>query len=193
MSLHYYNTNEFRSGLKIIVDSEPCIIIENEFIKPGKGQSFNRVRLKKLISKKVLEKIFKSGDSVPAADVVEINLTYLYRDREFWYFINKKTYEQLAVNNKAIGDNAKWMVEQTICTLTLWNGEPIIVNPPNFVELEIINTDLNLKGDTLGGSSNKLAILKTGAVVKVPLFLRTGETVKIDTRSGEYVSRIKQL
>lgn len=186
----FYSTNEFRSGLKIMLDGEPCMIIDNEFVKPGKGQAFNRIRLRKLVSGKVLEKTFKSGDSVEAADVTAINLTYLYNDGEFWYFINKKSFEQLAVDAKTVGNNAKWMVEQAECVLILWNDKPIIVIPPNFVELEITETDPGLKGDT-AGASGKPATLTTGAVVKVPLFVQIGEVIKVDTRSGEYVSRIK--
>ncbi|WP_074012551.1 elongation factor P [Candidatus Sodalis sp. SoCistrobi] len=185
-----YSTNEFRSGLKIMLDGEPCAIIENEFVKPGKGQAFNRVRLRKLVSGKVLEKTFKSGDSVEAADVMDMNLTYLYNDGEFWHFMNNENFEQLAADAKAVGDNAKWLVEQAECVLTLWNGQPIAVTPPNFVELEITETDPGLKGDT-AGTGGKPATLTTGAVVKVPLFVQIGEVIKVDTRSGEYVSRVK--
>ena len=185
-----YSTNEFRSGLKIMQDGEPCAIIENEFVKPGKGQAFNRVRIRKLISGKVLEKTFKSGDSVEAADVMDMNLTYLYNDGEFWHFMNNETFEQLAADVKAVGDNAKWLVEQAECVLTLWNGQPIAVTPPNFVELEITDTDPGLKGDT-AGTGGKPATLTTGAVVKVPLFVQIGEVIRVDTRSGEYVSRVK--
>ncbi|MFP1724443.1 elongation factor P [Lonsdalea quercina] len=185
-----YSTNEFRSGLKIMQDGEPCAIVENEFVKPGKGQAFNRVRIRKLISGKVLEKTFKSGDSVEAADVMDMNLTYLYNDGEFWHFMNNETFEQLAADAKAVGDNAKWLVEQAECVLTLWDGAPIAVTPPNFVELEITDTDPGLKGDT-AGTGGKPATLTTGAVVKVPLFVQIGEVIKVDTRSGEYVSRVK--
>ncbi|TKI08501.1 elongation factor P [Martelella alba] len=185
-----YSTNEFRSGLKIMQDGEPCAIVENEFVKPGKGQAFNRVKIRKLISGKVLEKTFKSGDSVEAADVMDMNLTYLYNDGEFWHFMNNESFEQLAADAKAVGDNAKWLVEQAECVLTLWNGQPIAVTPPNFVELEITETDPGLKGDT-AGTGGKPATLTTGAVVKVPLFVQIGEVIRVDTRSGEYVSRVK--
>ncbi|WP_387690439.1 elongation factor P [Photorhabdus sp. RM71S] len=185
-----YSTNEFRSGLKIMLDGEPCAILESEFVKPGKGQAFARVRIRKLISGKLLEKTFKSTDSVESADVIDMNLTYLYNDGEFWHFMNNETFEQLAADEKAVGDNAKWLVEQAECILTLWNGQPISVTPPNFVELEITDTDPGLKGDT-AGTGGKPATLSTGAVVKVPLFVQIGEVIKVDTRSGEYVSRVK--
>ncbi|MGV7962921.1 elongation factor P [Photorhabdus tasmaniensis] len=185
-----YSTNEFRSGLKIMLDGEPCSVIESEFVKPGKGQAFARTRIRKLISGKLLEKTFKSTDSVDSADVMDMNLTYLYNDGEFWHFMNNETFEQLAADEKAVGENAKWLVEQAECILTLWNGQPISVTPPNFVELEIIETDPGLKGDT-AGTGGKPATLSTGAVVKVPLFVQIGEVIKVDTRSGEYVSRVK--
>ncbi|EKT60272.1 elongation factor P [Providencia burhodogranariea] len=185
-----YSTNEFRSGLKIMLDGEPCAILESEFVKPGKGQAFARVRLRKLISNKLLEKTFKSTDSVDGADVMDMNLTYLYNDGEFWHFMNNATFEQLAADEKAVGDNAKWLIDQAECILTLWDGRPISVTPPNFVELEITETDPGLKGDT-AGTGGKPATLSTGAVVKVPLFVQIGEVIKVDTRSGEYVSRVK--
>lgn len=189
-STNQFSTNQFRSGLKIIFDGEPCMIIDNEFIKPGKGQAFNRVRLRKLVSGKVLEKTFKSSDSVEVADVIDISLTYLYNDSKFWYFMNNENFEQLAADAKVVGNNAKWLVEQVECVLTLWNDQPIAVTLPKFVELEIIETDPGLKGDTVG-TSNKLATLTTGVMVKVPLFVQIGEVIKVDTRSGEYVSRVK--
>ncbi|MEI8655091.1 MULTISPECIES: elongation factor P [Vibrio] len=184
------STNEFKGGLKIMLDNEPCVILENEYVKPGKGQAFNRVKIRKLLSGKVLEKTFKSGDSVETADVVDIDLDYLYSDGEFYHFMNNTTFEQIAADVAAVGDNAKWLVENNTCTLTLWNGNPISVTPPNFVELEVTETDPGLKGDTQG-TGGKPATLATGAVVRVPLFIQIGEVVKVDTRSGEYVSRVK--
>lgn len=186
-----FSTNEFKAGMKIMVDGEPCSILENEYVKPGKGQAFNRVRIRKLISGKVLEKTFKSGDSAEAADILETELDYLYNDGEFWHFMDANTYEQLAADAKAVGDRAKWLIENTPCTVTLFNGSPITVTPPNFVELEIVETDPGLKGDT-AGTGGKPATLSTGAVVRVPLFVQTGEVIKVDTRSEEYVSRAQK-
>lgn len=186
-----YSTNEFRSGLKIILDNEPCVVLESEFVKPGKGQAFARVRLRKLISNKMLEKTFKSTDFVESAkDVMDMNLTYLYNDGYFWHFMNNETFEQIAADETVIGDKAKWLIDQAECILTLWNGRPISLIPPNFVELEIVETDPGLKGDT-AGTGSKPATLRTGAVVRVPLFVQIGEVIKVDTRSGEYVSRVK--
>ncbi len=185
-----FSTNEFRGGMKIMLDNEPCVILENEFVKPGKGQAFNRVKIRKLLSGKVLEKTFKSGESVEAADVVDVNLDYLYTDGEFYHFMNNESFEQIAADIKSVGDSAKWLVENNECTLTLWNGNPIVVTPQNFVELEVTVTDPGLKGDTQG-TGGKPATLSTGAVVRVPLFIQIGEVIKVDTRSAEYVSRVK--
>ena len=184
-----YSTNEFRSGLKILLDGDPQTIVENEFVKPGKGQAFNRVRVRNLRTGRVLEKTFKSGDSVEAADVMDTDMQYLYTDGEFWHFMVQDTFEQYAVGQAALGDSAQWLKEQDICTVTLWNGEPLTVTPPNFVEMKIVQCDPGVRGDTAQGGT-KPATLETGAVVKVPLFVEEGETVKVDTRSGEYVSRV---
>ncbi|MCG6201738.1 elongation factor P [Psychromonas antarctica] len=186
-----YNTSEFKTGLKIMLDKEPCTIIENEFVKPGKGQAFSRVKIRKLLSGKVIEKTFKSGESVESADVMEIDLAFLYNDGEFFHFMNNETFEQIAADEKAVGDMAKWLIEQDICTITTWDGNPIAVTAPNFVEVEVTETDPGLKGDT-AGTGGKPATLATGAVIRVPLFIQIGEVVKVDTRSAEYVGRVKK-
>lgn len=185
-----YNTSEFRSGLRIIIDSDPCIIVENEFVKPGKGQAFNRVRIKNLKSGKVVDKTFKSGENVEAADVMDTDMQFLYSDGEFWHFMVADTFEQFAADEKAVGDARKWLTEQDVCQVTLWNNTPLLVTAPNFVELEITETDPGLRGDTASGGV-KPATLSTGAVVRVPLFVEQGEIIKVDTRSSEYVSRVK--
>ena len=186
-----YSTNEFRSGLRILIDGDPCVIVENEFVKPGKGQAFNRVRIRNLRSGKVVDKTFKSGESVEAADVMDRSMQYLYNDGETWHFMHPESYEQYVADANAVGDAVKWIKDQDICTITLWNNAPLTVDPPNFVNLQITDTDPGLKGDTSGGGG-KPATLETGAVVRVPLFVQTGEMIKVDTRSGEYVSRVKE-
>jgi len=185
-----YSTNEFRSGLKIMIGGDPYSIVENEFVKPGKGQAFNRVKLRNLKTGRVVDKTFKSGETVEAADVMDVDMQYLYTDGEFWHFMEPTTFEQYAASEIVVGDAAKWMKDQDICVVTLWNGEPLSVMPPNFVELKITQTDPGVRGDTATGGS-KPATLETGAVVKVPLFIEEGEVLKIDTRTGEYVSRVK--
>ena len=117
-----FSTNQFKAGLKLMIDGEPCNILENELVKPGKGQAFSRVKIRKLISNKVLEKTFKSGESCEGADVMETELAYLYADGEFWHFMNNETFEQIAADEKAVADCLKWLKEGDICTITLWNG-----------------------------------------------------------------------
>ncbi len=186
-----YSTNEFKGGLKIMLDNDPCAIIENEFVKPGKGQAFSRVKIRNLKTGRVIERTFKSGESVEAADVVEIEMQFLYNDGEFWHFMVPDTFEQYSAGEKALGDAKIWLKDQDVCTVTLWNDQPLSVTPPNFVELTITETDPGLKGDTSGGGG-KPATLETGAVVRVPLFVQIGELIKVDTRKGEYVGRSKE-
>ncbi|MFT6300492.1 MAG: elongation factor P [Saprospiraceae bacterium] len=183
-----YSTNEFRSGLKVIMDGDPCSIVENEFVKPGKGQAFSRVRLRNLKTGRVWDKTFKSGESLEGADVAESDMQYLYNDGEYWHFMEPDTFEQHQADKKTIGDSGLWLREQDIVMVTLHNGVPLLVTPANHVELEIIDTDPGLKGDTAQGGT-KPATLSTGAVIKVPLFLNIGEIVKVDTRTGDYISR----
>lgn len=185
-----YSTNEFRSGLKVMLDGEPCSILENEFVKPGKGQAFNRVKLRNLNNGRVWERTFKSGEKLDGADVMDYTMEFLYNDGEFYTFMDPNTFEQCQADSNALGDTVKWLKEQESYEVTLFNGSPISVTAPNFVELEIVETDPGLKGDTAQGGS-KPATLTTGAVVRVPLFIDQGEVIKIDTRSGEYVSRAK--
>lgn len=185
-----YSTNEFRGGLKVMLDGEPCSILDNEFVKPGKGQAFNRVKLRNLNTGRVWERTFKSGESLEGADVMDYDMEYLYTDGEFWHFMDPTSYEQHQADEKAVGETAKWLREQDTVTVTLYNGSPLAVAAPNHVELEITETDPGVKGDTANGGS-KPATLSTGAVVKVPLFLSQGETIRVDTRTGEYIGRAK--
>lgn len=186
-----YSTNEFKSGLKIILDNDPCVIVENEFVKPGKGQAFSRVKIRNLKNGRVIERTFKSGDTVEAADVADKEMQYLYNDGERWHFMVQESFEQYEIPKAVVGDSSLWLKEQDICIITLWNDAPLIVNPPNFVTLKITETDPGVRGDTSGGGG-KPATLETGAVVRVPLFVQIGELVKVDTRNGEYVSRVKE-
>ncbi len=185
-----YSTNEFKGGLKIMQDGDPCSIVENEFVKPGKGQAFNRVKIRNLKTGRVVEKTFKSGESVEAADVMDTDMQYLYTDGEFWHFMDPNSFEQMGASETAVGDAKLWLKEQDTVEVTLWDGVPLSVTPPNFVELQITQTDPGLKGDTAQGGT-KPATMETGAVIKVPLFIEEGEVIKIDTRSGEYAGRVK--
>ena len=183
-----YSTNEFRSGMKILLDGDPYTIIENEFVKPGKGQAFNRVKVRNLKNGRVLEKTFKSGETVEAADVVETEMQYIYNDGDFWYFMDPNTYEQVGASKAAVEGAIKYLKEQDTCVVTLWNGEPLLVTPPNFVELLVTQCDPGVRGDTAQGAT-KPATVETGATVRVPLFIEEGDVLKIDTRTGEYISR----
>ena len=185
-----YSTNEFKGGLKIMIDGDPCAIIENEFVKPGKGQAFVRAKIRNLKTGRVVERTYKSGESVEAADVMDTSMQYLYTDGEFWHFMVPDTFEQYAADESAVGEAKDWISDGDICGITLWNDAPLIVTAPNFVELEIVETDPGVKGDTASGGV-KPATLSTGAVVRVPLFVDQNEIIKVDTRSREYVSRVK--
>src|SRR5687767_6750776 len=156
-----YTTNEFRSGLKVLMDGDPYAIVENEFVKPGKGQAFNRVKLRNLKTSRVIERTFKSGDTLEGADVVDVEMQYLYNDGEFWHFMLPDTFEQHAASKSVIGDAAQWLKEQDVCIITLFNNEPLVVNPPTFVALKIVKTDPGLRGDTATGGT-KPAEMETG-------------------------------
>ncbi len=186
-----FATNEFRAGLKVMLDGDPCNILENEFVKPGKGQAFNRVRLRNLKTGRVWERTFKSGESLEGADVMELDMEYLYTDGEFYHFMKTDgSFEQVAASEAAVGDTKRWLKEQETYIVTLWNDAPLLVQPPNFIELEVVETDPGLKGDTAQGGS-KPATLSTGAVIKVPLFINQGEVLRVDTRTGEYQGRAR--
>lgn len=186
-----YSSNELKNGLKIMVDNAPCSIVDCEFVKPGKGQAFTRVKIRNLKTGRVVERTYKSGESFEGADVVDVEMQYLYNDGELWHFMVPDTFEQYALNQEVLADTAQWLKEQDICIATLWNNEPIQILPPTFVILAIVETDPGVRGDTSGGGG-KPAKLETGAVVRVPLFVQTGELIKVDTRNGEYVSRAKE-
>ncbi|MDX1473466.1 MAG: elongation factor P, partial [Reinekea sp.] len=165
--------------------------VENEFVKPGKGQAFNRVKLKNLKTGRTWERTFKSGESIEGADVQDIDMEYLYTDGEFWHFMKTDgSFEQISCDKTALGDTIDWLKEQETFEVTLFNGTPISVTAPNHIELEVVETDPGVKGDTATGGS-KPAKLASGAVVKVPLFINQGEIIRVDTRSRDYLSRAK--
>ncbi|PCH63101.1 MAG: elongation factor P [SAR86 cluster bacterium] len=187
-----YSTSEFKGGLKVLIDGDPCSILENEMVKPGKGQAFNRVKFRNLMNGRVLERTYKSGESVEAADVMETDMEYLYTDGEFWHFMKTDdSYEQVAADSKAIVPALDWLKEQDLYTVISWNEVPISIAPPNFVELEVSDTDPGLKGDTAQGGT-KPATLSSGATVKVPLFVNIGDILRVDTRNGEYQNRVSK-
>ncbi len=186
-----YTTAEIRSGLKVLLDGDPYVVVDNEFVKPGKGQAFNRIKVRNLKTGRTIEKTFKSGDSLEAADVVDAEMQYLYQDGDFWHFMVPDSFEQYTAGKSAVGESAQWLKDGITCIVTLWNGQPLVVTPPAHVELTIVETDPGVRGDTATGGQ-KPAKLETGAVVRVPLFIDQGEVIRIDTRTGQYVSRAKQ-
>ena len=181
-------SNSVKSGMKIEMDREPYTIVGVEFVKPGKGQAFNRVKFKDLITGKTLEKTFKSGESLEAADVMELEMQYLYSDGEKWHFMDPESFDQFDLGKESMGTALNYLVEEDNCIVTLWNNNPISVSPPNHVTLEVIDTDPGLKGDT-AGTGGKPATLNTGVVVQVPLFVAIGDRIKVDTRTNEYTGR----
>jgi len=185
-----YGLNDVKNGVKIIVDGDPYTIVEAEFVKPGKGQAFTRIRIRNLLNGRTTEKTLKSSDSFEGADVVDTDMQFLYSDGEFWHFMQQESFEQHQADKTAAGDAAKWLKGEEACVVTLWNGRPISVTPPNFVDLKIVETDPGVRGDTSGGGG-KPAKLETGAVVRVPLFVNQDELIRVDTRTGEYTSRVK--
>lgn len=185
-----YGLNDVKQGTKILVDGNPCVVVSSEFVKPGKGQAFTRMRIRNLLSGRTSEKTLKSSDSFEGADVVELDMQFLYDDGEFWYFMQPENFEQHQVEKTAMADAAQWLKGEEQCVVTLWNDRPITVEPPNFVDLKIVETDPGVRGDTSAGGS-KPATLETGAVVRVPLFVDQDEFIRVDTRTGAYASRLK--
>jgi elongation factor P len=183
------STNEFRTGLKVEVDGEPYIMVGNEFVKPGKGQPFNRTKLKHLITGRVIERTFKSGEKIDLADVEETKLRMLYKEGDDVVFMDDNSFEQTHIPISLLGDKSQWLMEEVLYDVILYKGEPVDINPPTFMEMKITETAPGLRGDT-SGRVLKPAILESGAKVQVPIFIEEGEKIKVDTRTGEYVSRV---
>lgn len=184
------STNEMRPGLKVELEGQPFVIVTNEFVKPGKGQAFNRVRFKHLVTGRVVDKTFKSGEKIDLADIVETEMRMLYREMDGIVFMDDKTFEQIKIGSDRIGDTDQWMLEDKAYEVLIYNGEPITVEPPTFMELRITRTDPGVRGDTASGRVMKPATLESGAEIQVPIFVEEGELIKVDTRTGDYVSRV---
>lgn len=183
------STNEFKAGLKVEVDGEPYTMVSNEFVKPGKQQPFNRVKLKHLKTGRIIERTFKSGEKLELADVVEAKMRLLYTDADKAVFMDDTSFEQTEVSLQTIGDGKQWLMDEVVYSIIYYKGEPIEVVPPTFMEMKITETAPGLRGDT-SGRVLKAAILETGAKVQVPIFVEEGDKIKVDTRTGEYVSRV---
>lgn len=186
-----YSTSEFKKGLKIQIDGEPFSIVECNFVKPGKGQSLYRLRLKNLLKNTVVERTFKSGDSVDAADVHEAQMQFLYRDGQNYVFMDPDTFDQPSVPADVVGDEAKWLKEGLSCSVTFWNDKPIIMSAPNHLVLRVEYTEPGARGNT-ATNVTKTAKLETGAEIQVPIFIETGELIKVDTRTEEYIERVRE-
>ena len=185
-----YGMNDVKNGMKILINKEPAVITDTEYVKPGKGQAFTRIKYRSIKSGRVVELTMKATDNVEQADVVDTDMQFLYSDGEYWHFMNQESFEQVQSDKAGMGGAEKWLKGEEECVVTLWNGTPIAVQPPNFVELKITETDPGVKGDT-AGTGGKPATLETGAVVRVPLFVGQDEKIKVNTRTGEYESRVK--
>jgi elongation factor P len=183
------STNEFKAGVKIIVDGQPYIMVSNEFVRPGKGQAFNRTRIKHLTNERVVEKTFKSGEKVDVADIQEHQLRLLYVDTDEAVFMNDDSFDQISVGLNVVGPMQRWLKEEMIYNLISYNGEIVNIEPPTFLDLKVIETAAGDRGNTASGRVMKPAKLETGAEVQVPIFIDQDEVVRIDTRTSEYVAR----
>lgn len=185
-----YESSDLRKGLKIEIDGDPYEVVDFQFVKPGKGQALYKCRLKNMISGSQFDKTYRSGEKFNPADLEEQQMEYLYTDGGEYHFMNTSTYEQEVVLAEQLGDNVKLLKENIVCNVLLFRGKPIGVSLPNFIELRVVKADPWVKGDTASGSS-KPAELETGLVVQVPPFIEEGEKIKIDTRTVQYVERVK--
>ena len=185
-----YGTNEFRKGLKIEIDNHPYIMVEFQFVKPGKGQAFSRVKLKSLLNGNVIDRTYKSAEKVKKADISEQEMQFLYSTDDVFHFMDNSTYEQIEMRKDLIEGAWKWLQENMVVNILVYKGSPISITVPNFTILEITHCEPGIKGDT-ATSTSKPATLSTGAEVQVPLFVNQNEKIRIDTRTGTYVERVK--
>ncbi len=184
------STNEIRGGFKVEVEGQPYTIISNEFVKPGKGQAFNRIKMKHLLSGRVIERTFKSGDKLDVADVAESEMRLLYKETDGVVFMDEKSFEQIKISFENIGDTAQWLLDDHLYSVIFYNGSPVNIEAPTFIEMMITETSPGARGDTASGRVMKPAILESGAKIQIPIFVDQGEKIKVDTRTGEYVSRV---
>jgi elongation factor P len=185
-----YSTAEFRKGLKIELEGKPFLIVEFQHVKPGKGGAFVRTKLKNMINGRVMDQTFRSGEKVGRPDMEEKDMQYLYREGDHFVFMDNATYDQVYLSKDQIGDQVQFLQENINIKLLYFNKEPLGLELPNFVELTVTTTEPGFKGDTATGG-NKPATLETGAVIQVPLFIAEGDRIRIDTRTGNYMERVK--
>jgi len=186
-----YNTSDFRKGLKVQMDGDPYLMIECNFVKPGKGQALYKCKLRNLIRNTVIDRTYKSGDSIEAADVEEIEAQYLYRQAETFVFMDTSSYEQYELSAEQVDDAWKYLKEGTICSMLLFNNNPIGITPPNHVVLKVEYCEPGAKGNT-ASSVTKPVKVETGAEIECPAFVEMGDLIKVDTRTGQYIERVKE-
>lgn len=184
------STNEIKIGMKVEVEKDPYLIISNEFVKPGKGQAFNRIKMKNMITGRVVEKTYKSGEKIDLADIEESAMRFLYKEPDGAVFMDEKTFDQITISNDLIGQNGQWLMEEIVYHVIFYKGAPIEISPPTFMEMTIVDTAPGVRGDTASGRVMKPAVTETGAKIQVPIFVEEGEKIKVDTRTCEYVSRV---
>jgi elongation factor P len=185
-----YTTTDFRKGLKIEMEGEPYLIVDFQHVKPGKGGAFVRTRLKSLKTGNVIDQTFRSGDRVEKPDLEERDMQYLYEADGQYHFMDTKNYEQLFLTADQVGEGKAYLKENLVIKALFHNGQPIGIEFPNFVDLKVIQTEPGMRGDTATGAT-KPATLESGAVIQVPLFVENGEVIRIDTRTHEYIERVK--
>ena len=183
------SAGDFKNGITLEIDGNVVQIVEFQHVKPGKGAAFVRTKMKDVINGGVVEKSFRPTEKFPQARIERVGMQYLYSDGDLYYFMNEETYDQIGVNGETVGDALKFVKENEKCTVLSYNGSVFSIEPPLFVELEITETEPGFAGNTARGAT-KPAIVETGAQVNVPLFVNQGEKIKIDTRTGEYLSRV---
>lgn len=184
-------SGQLRKGLKLEFDGEPYVIVQFEFVKPGKGQALYKCKLKNMVTGSQFDRTFRSGEKFNQADLEEVEMEYLYFDGDSYCFMNTSTYDQELLSQDQVSEAVPFLKENTVCNVLLFQGRPIGVTLPNFVELRITQAEPWVKGDTAGGDT-KPATLETGHVVQVPPFVNEGELIRIDTRTGQYVERVKE-
>ena len=183
------SAGDFRNGVTFEMDGQVVSIIEFQHVKPGKGAAFVRTKIRNVITGAVVEKTFNPNDKYPTAFIDRKDMEYSYSDGDLYYFMDTETWEQIPINKSVLGDNFKFVKENMVCKVLSYKGNVFGVEPPNFVELKVTKTDPGFKGDTATGAT-KPAVVETGATVYVPLFVNQGDKIKIDTRTGEYLSRV---
>ncbi len=186
-----YDSSDLRKGLKITIDGEPYIITDFQFSKPGKGQALYRCKLKNMITGFTMDRTYRSGDKFEPANLEEVRMQYLYKDGEGYHFMDLKTYEQVSISTEQLGEAVKFLKENMEVDVLFFQGNPIDITLPNFVELEVVESPPGEKGNTATGAT-KPATLETGYELQVPLFINEGDVLKIDTRTGEYIERVKK-